>query len=273
MTEYRHLELKRDGHVLTVEMTNPPLHTMVPSEVVELNTMMNDVEADDAIRVLVLTGGSEEYFVRHYDVGELADASDSLRGGAEREPTPADDPKARSFQGFMRRLENWKGITVAAINGNAAGGGFELALACDFRVMRDGDYKIGLPETSVGIIPGAGGTQRMPRLIGVANALDLIIHHHLVDPHKALELGLVNRVFDAYGYPQAVAEFAQGIARRAPLAVQAAKQAVRDSLSLSLDEGIAKEAKLFGELMVSRDAARALRAVAEGEPPGEFEGK
>lgn len=274
MADFEHLEITRHGHVMTVSMSNPPLHTMVPSEVIELNTLMNEVEADDELRVLVLTGGADDYFVRHYDVGELANASETMRGDRESAGPAADvDPRARSFQGFLLRLEAWRGVTVAAINGNAAGGGFELALACDFRIMRDGEYRVGLPETSVGIIPGAGGTQRMPRLIGMAKAMDLIMHARLLSPEDALELGLVHRVFHFAHWKEEVEEFAQGLAARAPLAIQAAKRAIRDGMTMPLDDGIALEAKLFGELMRSEDAAQALRQVAGGNPPGDFKGR
>ncbi len=274
MADFEHLEVSRHGHVMTVSMSNPPLHTMVPSEVIELNTLMNEVEADDELRVLVLTGGADDYFVRHYDVGELANASETMRGDRESASPAADvDPKARSFQGLMRRLEAWRGVTIAAINGNAAGGGFELALACDFRVMRDGEFRVGLPETSVGIIPGAGGTQRMPRLIGMAKAMDLIMQARLLSPEDALELGLVHRVFHFAHWKEEVEEFAQGLAARAPLAIQAAKRAIRDGMTMPLDDGIALEAKLFGELMRSEDAAQALRQVAGGNPPGDFKGR
>lgn len=267
---YAHLALTRSDHVLWIAMSNPPLHTMVPTEVVELNRVMDDVEADPDLRVLVLTGASEEYFVRSYDVGQLAEASANRRARERTAPANTENPAAHSFQGLMRRLENWRGITIAAINGHAAGGGFELALACDFRVMRDGEFTVSLPETTVGIIPGAGGTQRLPRLIGFGQALDYIIHGRRFAPAEALAAGMIHRVFSAENFHRDVHEFAIGIANRAPLAIQAAKQAVREGLGLSLDEGIEREAALFRQLMATEDAAQALKQVAAGKPPGAF---
>jgi enoyl-CoA hydratase len=246
---------------------------MIPPEVVELNRLMNELEADREVRVLILTGASEEFFVRHFDVGVLADSSERQRqGGAAPTAGDAASRLERSYNHFMRRLERWHGLVIAALNGSAGGGGFELSLACDFRLMRQGKYTLGLGETGVGIIPGSGGTQRLPRMIGAQRALDFIVHGTHVGPAEALAAGLVHRVFPAERYWDEVMAFARNLAQRAPLALRAAKRAIREGMEGSLDEGLRLEGELFRELMQSEDAALALRAAARGERYTEFKG-
>jgi enoyl-CoA hydratase len=157
-------------------------------------------------------------------------------------------------------------VTIAALNGNAAGGGCELSLACDFRLMADGPYRYGLPETGVGIIPGAGGTQRMARLLGTARALDLVLHGTLLTPAQALEVGLVHRVYPPSEFRAEVARFAENLAARAPIALAAAKRAIRAGAEQPrLEDGLAIEQEEFGRTMRSKDAAGAMRAWLEGK--------
>ena len=132
------------------------------------------------------------------------------------------------------------------------GGGLELALSCDFRLARDGEFAIGLPETGVGILPG-GGTQRLARLIGTAHALDLILHGRVMTPNQALQFGIVHRVFpnDLLQYRDAVNGFVSNLAARAPRALANAKRAIRDGIEMSLSEGLRREAELFAELMAT----------------------
>ena len=156
-------------------------------------------------------------------------------------------------------------ITVAAINGNAAGGGLEFALGCDFRLAMDGDFRLGLPETSVGIIPGAGGTQRFVRLLGTARALDLILHARVMAPAEALDVGIVHRVFPAYSFEPEVRAFALDLAQRAPIALAAAKRAIYAGSEVNLEAGLAVEQRQFDRCMASEDAATAMRSFVNGE--------
>ena len=138
-------------------------------------------------------------------------------------PASAGSGDLHDFHRLALALEALPLPTVAAINGSAAGGGFELALACDFRLACAGEHRLGLPETSVGIIPGAGGTQRMARLLGTAAALDLVLHAALLTPEEALARGLVHRVFEADRFAEETVAFARDLASRAPLALRAAE--------------------------------------------------
>jgi enoyl-CoA hydratase/carnithine racemase len=200
-------------------------------------------------------------FIAHYEVGELADSS-------ERQQTASvpESAQLHAFHRFLLALQEAPFVTVAAINGNAAGGGFEFALGCDFRLQKAGGHRLGLPETNVGIIPGAGGTQRYARLLGTAKALELILHGQLIGPDEALALGLVHRVLPADGYHDAVLAFARNLAGRAPVALAAAKRAIYQGSELPLDQGLMVEQQQFARCMASRDAAIAMRSWLEGKP-------
>ncbi|HSG87647.1 MAG TPA: enoyl-CoA hydratase/isomerase family protein [Pseudomonadales bacterium] len=250
-----HLQIERDGHVVTCRMSNPPQHTLVAEEVAELAAFVAD--AGDDVRVVVFTGGGEGVFIAHYEVGELAAASGAAR--------PASAEALHAMHRLLLLIESAPWVSVAAMNGSAAGGGFEFALACDFRLTSEGPWRFGLPETSVGIIPGAGGTQRLPRLIGTARALDLILHAQLLDPHEALDLGLVHRLWPQAAFATEVAAFAADLAARAPLALRAARRAIRAGVQLPLEAALAVEQREFDRVMASEDAATAMRAWLQGE--------
>ena len=241
---------------------NPPRHTLTAQGVRELHEALDGLEQDASLRALVLTGAGEGVFVAHYEVGELADAAEAPRAARG---APAEAPRLHPFHELCLRLERLPTPTVAALNGNAAGGGCELALACDFRLMAEGPFHFGLPETSVGIIPGAGGTQRMARLLGTARALDLILHARVLAPREALELGLLHRVFPAERFAAEVRAFAVDLASRAPIALAAAKRAIRRGVELPLVDGLAVEQEQFERTLRSQDAARAMRAFLRGE--------
>ena len=274
-----HVTTRKNGHVVELGLANPPRHTINARGSQELYEQLQILAEDSSVRVVVLIGESDNIFVRHYEVGELAESSKRVieRGQQPKSPTTSEG-RARAeggLRGAMRVLETMPQVTIAAINGMAHGGGLELALACDFRLAREGEFTLGLPETGVGILPGGGGTQRLARIIGVARALDLILHGSVLDVATALELGMVSRVLPnaLEEFRSGVEEFAQKLALRAPIALAKAKQAIREGVELPLSEGLRREAELFGELMATKDAAQALRAVADGKPIPPFSGE
>lgn len=272
------VKMTQDKYVATITLTNPPRHTINAAGAEALLTTLESIASESGVRVLVLTGGSDDIFVRHYEVDELATSAErQIRGS----PSPRTSPsgisqrrRSRGLRGAMDLLEAMDAITIAAINGMAMGGGLELALACDFRLARSGDFRLGLPETGVGILPGGGGTQRFARLLGVAKALDLILHGTVFTPDTAHELGIVSRVLpnDLSAYRDEVTAFAQTLAQRAPRALANSKRAIREGVDMPLQDGLRREAELFGELMRTEDAAKALRAAFEGRPIPEFKG-
>jgi len=257
-----HWSVEREGGVVTLVHANPPRQTLTAAGVRELAEQLDALERDPALRALVLTGGGDGVFIAHYEVGELAAAAEASRAPAA---APAARRRLHAFHEVCLQLERLAAPTVAALNGSAAGGGCELALACDFRLLADGPHRVGLPETSVGIIPGAGGTQRLARLLGEARALDLILHATLLTPAEALAAGLVHRVFPAASFRDEVRAFAADLAGRAPLALAAAKRAIRGGAELPLEAGLALEQEQFERTMRSQDAAGAMRAFLRGE--------
>ncbi len=274
-----HVEASVDGHVALLTLSNPPRHTINARGSQQLFEHLESLSRDDSVRVVVLTGSSDDIFVRHYEVDELADSSERIQDRKPRK-APMNNPSRRiraagGLRGAMNLLESMKQITVAAINGMAHGGGLELALACDFRLARAGRFTLGLPETGVGILPGGGGTQRLTRIVGIAQALDLILHGTVFESQRALELGIVHRVLPnpLDEYRSAVFEFASNLARRAPIALAKSKQAIREGFEMSLADGLLREAELFSDLMATQDAARALRAVSENKPIPRFKGE
>jgi enoyl-CoA hydratase len=262
---FRHLKVTRDGHVLTCTLSNPPHHTLTAGGVIELFELLNDVESDSSIRVLVFTGAGEDVFIAHYEVGELSEtALNNIEGEEKTADQDSSKPELSGMHQLCLRLERMSAITIAAINGSTTGGGFEFSLACDFRLLADGRYRVGLPETSIGIIPGAGGTQRYARLLGTARALDLILHAKLLTPAEALELGLVHRLFPPTRFREETRAFAVDIASRAPIALTAAKEAIQQGSRLPLDEALLLEQRCFDRTMRSKDTAGAMQAFLSG---------
>lgn len=218
----------------------------------------------------MFTGAGEDVFIRHYEVCELSAAADVAQGNEQPNEKRAPRPGLREV---ILKLESMNAITIAAINGSTMGGGLEFALGCDFRLQRQGNYHLGLPETNVGILPGGGGTQRLARLLGVAKTLDIILLGQVYGPEQALELGVVSRILSQENFKHEVEEFADMLAKRAPLALANAKRAIREGSQLNLEDGLKREAELFGELIASEDAAVAMKAVLSGEPIPEFKGR
>jgi enoyl-CoA hydratase len=257
--DYQHLSVERSGGVVLCTLTNPPMNFMNARMVLELDDLTREVDSSRDDRVLVFTGGVEGIFITHYDVGELVDIAE---GDARTASDSSSD--VGGIHSVFNRLERMPKVTVAALNGTAMGGGCELSLACDFRLMADGPFAYGLPETSVGIIPGAGGTQRFARLLGTARALDLILHATILTPPEAFELGLVQRLLPVERFRADVLEFANDLARRAPIALAAAKEAIRRGVEVGIDEGLAIEGQAFARAMRSTDAREAMRAYLRG---------
>jgi enoyl-CoA hydratase len=222
---------------------------------------------DDAVRAIVVTGGMEGIFIRHYDVGELSNASDNLENAAAPAPAPAADAeRVAGFADLIDLVASAPKPVIAAINGLCMGGGFEFSLACDIRIAATSAPSIGLPETRVGIFPGGGGTQRLPRMIGEAKAVEFILRGRVVDGPTAGEMGLVHEVVDD---PVARAlEIAAEFEARGADGLAFAKRLTRAALDRPLAEGLADERRSFGEVLRTASAREALRAA---RPPMEIE--
>jgi len=262
MTEYRYLQTRRDGEVLVAAMSNPPKNFLNAQMVQELRTLADGLAHDESVRVLVLTGAADGIFITHYDVGELSTTSDAAR---QREEIGA-GPELHGMHRLLLMLESLPQPVIAAINGTAMGGGCELALACDLRIMAQGGV-IGLPEVRVGILPGAGGTQRMARLLGTAKALELMLLGNTVDAGEAERIGLVHRaVAPDRLMPEALA-LAHDLAERPRLSLALIKQCVLRGREMPLEEALLFEQQAFWRTMRSDDASRLMRRYLASDRP------
>ncbi len=282
------LETEQAGRVLTVRMSNPPRNFMNGRMVAELDEMVRRADEDASIGAVVLTGAVEGVFITHYDVAEILAASEGfgtpvsqvVAGGALRTAgavaripgaanalrrTPAVGlVELRRIHDLFLRMNRSGTVFVAAINGLAMGGGCELALACDVRLMaaRE-DARIGLPEITLGIIPGAGGTQRLTRALGPSRALEMMLEGRVLAPYEASELGLVHRVVAPDELASDATATAERLARRSPETVAALKHAVYDGGSVSLADGLHTERAAFLSVTARPPALRAMRAYVE----------
>ncbi len=281
------LHTSRDGRVLTVTLDNPPSGFMTGGMVDELDTLTRSLQGDTSVGAVVLTGSLDGVFVMHYDIAEIVEGAEAVgasvgrgvaggavravgalrrvpgAGGALAHSPASGIAELHQVHELFVRMGRMEQVFVAALNGTATGGGCELALACDLRYMADGPYAIGLPEISVGIIPGAGGTQRLVRALGPARALELMLEARPLDPQAALDAGLVHRVVPADALLAEAQGTAARLARRAPATVGALKRAVYDGGSRSLAAGLHVERAEFLAVASAPPAIRGMRAYAD----------
>ena len=244
----------RDG-VLIITIDRPKvLNALNAQTVEEIGEAFEAARNDDSVKAIVLTGGGEKAFVAGADINELAKMT-PLSGKAT----------ASKGQGVFFEIERFPKAVIAAINGYALGGGCELALACHIRIASD-KAQIGLPEVTLGIIPGYGGTQRLARLVGKGKALEIICTADRVNAADAEKIGLVNKVVPADQLMSTAEEMARKIASRGPVAVRCALEAVMSGSEMPFEEGQFLEATLFGLLCATDDMKEGMNAFLEKRP-------
>jgi len=264
--EYENLKVEDHGHVVICILTNPPTHTFTSKSLMEVHDFLDQMEKKKDLRVLAFTGEGEDVFIKHYEVGELAESAEKNISAAKEVSSEYSPPKElHHFHKMLLRLRDIEAIVIAGINGNTAGGGCEFALGCDLRIMSEGPYSIGLPETSVGILPGGGGTQRLARLIGSSRALDLILHASLLSPQDAFEFGLINKLVPHEKFREELMAYCLDLASRAPIALRQVKKIIHHGLDKTLEEGLLMEQEAFDVTMRSNDAAKAMRSMLDTE--------
>jgi enoyl-CoA hydratase len=247
--------------IATIIIDRPQvLNALNRAVMIELHHTLIRLGDDPAVGGIILTGAGTRAFVAGADIEELAALTGT--GGYEA---------SRLGQTVLRRLEQLPKPSVAAVNGYALGGGCELALACTLRIAAEG-ARLGLPETTLGIIPGYGGTQRLARLVGAGKALELILTGEPVDAREALRIGLVNRVVPGAELLETATTLLRTILSRGPLAVQAALEVVRAGLDGSLETGLELEARAFGLLCATEDMHEGMRAFLAKRKPA-FSGR
>ncbi len=261
------IRFETEGRVALLTIDRPEVHNALDFETSDaLVAAWERFRDDDDLRVAILSGASERSFCAGADLRGVGDFYKSL-SSAQRLRRSERIP---GLGGITKNLSIDKPI-IAAINGHCLAGGLEIALACDLRIASE-NASFGLPEVTRGIIPGAGGTQRLPRLIGTERALDLIMTGRRIDAAEALRLGLVSRVVEATGLREESLGIAATIAENGPLAVRAAKAAVWHGVDLPLEEGLRLEQLLAEPVRQSDDAQEGPRAFLEKRKP-EFKGR
>ena len=238
-----------------ITLDRPPANSYDAGFLEELDQAIGQV-AEAEVAVAVVRSANEKFFSAGADVKAFLERS-------------ADENMVmcRRAHQVLDRFAAEAPLFVAAIAGHALGGGYEIALACDIRVAAEGSYRIGLPEVTLGLLPGTGGTQRLPRLIGRGRALELMTTGRTVTPAEAERLGMVDRLVPADEFEQAVAGLAAGLAAGAPLAVAAITRVVNDGLDRSLPDALDRELEEIAPLFASEDAREGMTAFTEKRQP------
>ena len=242
-------------HVARITLHHPPANVLNLSVLKDLEQVLNEVEEDDYVRVVIVTG-TGRFFCAGADLHELAHLT-TVHSGSEF---------ALRGQSLLSRIERSEKPVLVAINGTCVGGGLELALACHIRVAAAG-VMIGLPEIKLGLIPGFGGTQRLPRVVGASKAAEMILTGESLSAEEALRIGLVSRVVPPHELMAQAEAIAALITARGKTAVEAALHAIRGGLDIPLSEGLAREAELFGQLCITPDKQEAVQAFFEKRQP------
>jgi len=252
----KYIRTRLDDHVGYIEIGKPKANTYDLAMMRELDEAIEEFRFDDNARVVVLTSALPGFF----------------SAGADIEMLKGSQPDFKAMfclhcQETLDKFASTPKIVIAAINGHCVGGGLEIALATDLRMMAKDSGKIGLPEVTLGVLPGTGGTQRLPRLVGSARALDMMITGKLLTPDEALEIGLVNYVFPKETFAQDVQAYASTLAHGPSRAVSLIKRSVLEGMEMPISAGLALERELQNRLFITEDAKEGLSAFVEKRKP------
>ncbi|HEY7792422.1 MAG TPA: enoyl-CoA hydratase-related protein [Gaiellaceae bacterium] len=254
---------EQDGLVAVVTIDHPPVNALSAALLEELEAELEQLDADDGVRAIVLRGAGERAFVAGADISEFP----SLRAAAAEEGSGS----ARGIQRLGHRMDAARTPFVAAIHGFCLGGGLEVAMCCDIRVAAE-DAQLGQPEIKLGLIPGGGGTQRLPRLVGHGRALMLNLTGDPISGTQAYEWGLVERVVPRAELLDAALGIARTLSERSPFAMGVIKELAAETRDLPLADGLRREAQAFLRCIGSEDGAEGVMAFLEKRQP-EFTGR
>ena len=259
-TDYQTVKVTLHEGVAVLTLDNPPVNQMSPQLMQDFGTAMGEAMQDGAVKAIVLTGTGKNFIA----------GADITRLQRIKKKEDIFEPALEAAR-FLNGIEMSPKPIIAAINGNCLGGGLETAMACHYRIAAPG-VNLGQPEVQIGLIPGAGGTQRLPRLVGLGKARELIYTGRHLKADEALAIGLADKVVPAEGLAAAALEFAAALAKGATVALGAAKQAVNATLGLDMEAGLAVEAAGFATCLGTEDAQEGLAAFLEKREAG-FKGR
>lgn len=252
-----------ENGIALIELNDPPANTYTYEMMRDLDDAILEARLDEDVHVIIIRGAGEKFFCAGANIKMLLGATKQFR-------------YFFSLHGneTLLRLENTAKLTIAAINGHAVGGGLEIALACDVRIAKKGPGTLGVPEINLGLLPGMGGTQRLPRVIGKARALELLTTGRTISVDEAHQIGLVNHVFDEDGFVEKVLEYARQFVppAKASKAVGLIKRSVQTGLEIPQFEALALERELLQQLFESEDAEEGLKAYSQ-KRQAQFKGR
>jgi len=260
------IEYNVEGSVAVLTLNDPPANTYSYEMMQQLDRAILAARMDDAVQVIVITGKGDKFFCAGADIQMLANVTPTFKYYF-----------CLHANETLNRLEQTPKLVIAAINGHCVGGGLEVAMAADIRLARRGAGKLGLPEVSLGVLPGTGGMQRLTRLVGKSKAIELMITGQLFDFDKGVDLGLLNQVFDAESgdhFRTLVMDYAREFTspNKAALAIGNIKRSVQTGVETSFETALALERELQQQLFQSEDAKEGLEAYV-GKRKAEFKGK
>ena len=256
LTSGQNVKVTVEDRVAMVTIDHRPVNALDRQTLQELGQVVDAIAADPTVKVAIVTGGGSLAFVAGADIKEVSQI---------KSPQEAQGMAALGQAVFLK-IQRLAKPVIAAINGVCLGGGCELAMACHLRISGD-RARFGQPEINLGIIPGWGGTQRLPRLIGRAKAIEWILTGDLVTAQEALRLGLVNQVVPQDQVVKAAKDLARKLASKGAIAIQQSLRAIEEGLNLPLEEGLAKEAEAFQAVAASEDSKEGIRAFLEKRQP------
>jgi len=259
------VQIEIDNGIAILRLNDPPANTYSYEMMQQLDQAILNLRMDETVQVIIITGTGEKFFCAGADIRMLATATPTYKYNF-----------CLHANETLSRLEQTPKLVIAAINGHCVGGGLEVAMAADLRIARKGAGKLGLPEVSLGVLPGTGGTQRLTRIVGKSKAIELMVTGELFDFERGLELGILNQIIDAdaEGFLNKVIEYAGQFTtpNKASLAVGRIKRSVQTGAEISFESALALERELQQQLFQSADAREGIDAYV-GKRKAEFKGK
>ncbi|MBI2266652.1 MAG: enoyl-CoA hydratase/isomerase family protein [Armatimonadetes bacterium] len=257
-TQERLINYRKEGALAIIELDDPPANTYTHEMMRQLDDAILEARFDDTVHVIIITGHGDKFFSAGADIKMLNQVTPEFKYHF-----------CLHANETLNRLENTPKLVIAALNGHTVGGGLEIALACDIRLARKDGGKIGLPEVTLGVLPGTGGTQRLARLIGKSRAIELMVTGRTFFFEEALEMGLINDIYENHGFLEEVIVYGGQFVppNKASKAVGRIKRAVCSGVETSFAEGLALERELQQQLFQSEDAREGLSAYQAKRQP------